>query len=95
MHVEKNPICLALMELDPNGFSYFVLGKSTGTLLVLFTLLALNLRKYRHAMKVTIAVTCFQVGLLTYLTLSDPSMYNLPNFGLLFGEARESVWNLG
>jgi len=94
MIVEKNPICLALMKLEPNGFSYFVLGKSVGTLLVIFTLLMLHQRNYRHAMTVTIALTCFQLGLLTYLTLSDPLMYNLPNFGLLFGDSPECIWRV-
>jgi len=92
MAVEKNPICLALMKLDPNGFRFFVIGKSTGTIVVLATLLLLHVRNYRHAMQVTIAVTSFQIGLLIYLTLSDPMMYGLPNFGLLFADSPESVW---
>lgn len=94
LYNEKNPICLELIKLDPHGFTYFVLGKSAGTLTVLFTLLQLHMKGYRHAMKVTIIVTCFQLGLLTYLTLSDPKLGHLPNFSLLFNETAESIWNL-
>jgi len=90
--VEQNPICMALIELDPDGFSFFILGKSAGTLMVILTLVFLHRRQYRHATAVTIAVTLFQIGLLTYLTLSDPMMNDLPNFGLLFSESTESVW---
>ena len=91
---EKNPICLALMKLYPHGFSFFIFGKSIGTLVVILTLLQLNIRNYQHAMKITIVVTCFQLGLLTYLTLSDPLTYNLPNFGLLFDETPECIWRV-
>lgn len=94
MKVEQNPVCLALMKLDPGGFAFFIAGKASGTALVIFTLVLLHLGKYRHAMKVTFGVTVFQVGLLIYLTLSDPTMYHLPNFSLLFGETRESIWEL-
>lgn len=94
MKMEKNPICLALMKLDPSGFSFFILGKSFGTAMVILTLMTLYRRNYRHAMTVTIAVTCFQLGLLTYLTLSDPRMHNLPNFGLLFSDSPESIWRI-
>ena len=91
---ESNPICLELIRWDPHGFTYFVLGKSAGTLMVLYTLFQLHFRGYRHAMKVTIIVTCFQLGLLTYLTLSDPKLGHLPNFSLLFNETAESIWKL-
>lgn len=93
MKVEKNPICLALMELDPNGLSYFIFGKSFGTLAVIATLIGLHLKSYRYATTVTIAILLFQIGLLIYLTLSDPLTYNLPNFSLLF-EGRESIWHI-
>jgi len=92
--VEKNPICLTLMKLDPEGFTFFIAGKASGTLVVVLTLLQLHRLRYRHAMLITIGVTLFQIGLLTYLTLSDPTMYNLPNFSLLFCETRESIWEL-
>ena len=90
--VEQNPVCMALIELDPDGFSFFILGKSTGTLMVILTLVLLHSREYRSATTVTIAITVFQIGLLTYLTLSDPLTYNLPNFGLLFENSSESIW---
>lgn len=85
--VEKNPICLALIELDPNGFSYFVLGKSIGTLSVVSVLSLLAVLRYRHTKLVTLSVVAFQCGLLMYLHLSDPhpDYGGLPNFALLFG----------
>lgn len=94
MKEEKNPICLALMKLEPNGYSFFIFGKSFGTLMVILTLTTMNQRNYRYAMVITIAVTCFQLALLTYLTLSDPLMHDLPNFGLLFSDSSESVWQI-
>lgn len=94
MKVEQNPICLALMKLDPHNFTYFIAGKASGTLLVITTLLLLHRWKYRHALTVTVGVALFQLGLLTYLTLSDPTMYHLPNFSLLFRDTHESIWEL-
>ena len=91
---EKNPICLWLMQLEPDHFTFFIAGKSTGTLAVLLTLVLLNTRGYRHAMFVTLTVTLFQICLLTFLTLSDPLTNGLPNFSLLFQDTRESIWNL-
>jgi len=46
-------------------------------------------------MPIAVWVTLFQVSLLIYLTLSDPHINGLPNFGLLFQETRESIWDLG
>ena len=94
MAMEKNPICLALMELDPASFSFFILGKSLGTAMVILTLTTLYRHNYKYAMTVTMAVTCFQLGLLMYLTLSDPRMGDLPNFALLFSDTPESVWRI-
>ena len=91
---EKNPICLVLIELDPSGCSYFVVGKTLGTIAVLIALLCLHRFRYRHAFLVTIAVTLFQIGLMTFLTLSDPKFHNLPNISLLFVETPESIWKI-
>ncbi len=92
IHVEKNPVCMALIAMDPRGFSFFMLGKASGTAMVLFMLTLLHRCQYRHANTVTFAIAVFQIGLLTFLTLSDPLTCNLPNFGLLFGETPESIW---
>ena len=92
LRVEKNPICMALIELEPQGFTFFIIGKAAGTLMVLLTLSLLYRVRYRHANMVTFAIALFQIGLLMYLTLSDPLTHDLPNFGLLFGESNESVW---
>jgi len=88
---EQNPICLALMRLEPQGFTVFIAGKMLGTLMVLFCLSAMHCYAYRHVKLVTLSVVMFQVGLLIYLTLSDPLYYGLPNFSLLFQETRVSV----
>ncbi len=90
---EKNPICVKLLELDPEGKSWFIAAKSFGAAMVLATLGLLFKSGYRHAMLVTRAITTFQVGLLIYLCFSDPKWYGLPNFSLLFG-APESVFIL-
>lgn len=94
MFVEKNPVCLALMRLEPQGFTCFVAGKSLGTVMVLVCLLALHRYSYRHAKLVTVCVALFQVGLLTHLILSDPHFYGLPNFSLLFQQNTDSLWML-
>lgn len=94
LRIEQNPICLALMNLDPSGFKFFIAGKVSGTAMVICSLIQLHRRKYRHAMMVTLAITAFQVGLLIYLTLSDPLTHNLPNFSLLFNDTSESIWEL-
>lgn len=94
MDLEKNPVCLALMKLEPHGFTCFIAGKSLGTLMVLLCLLALHHFSYQHTKLVALGVALFQVGLLTYLTLSDPHTHGLPNFSLLFEETRDSIWIL-
>jgi len=94
LEYEKNPICKALLELEPAGCSWFILGKSTGTILVLSILTLLHRYRYQQAMLVTISMVVFQLGLLIFLTLSDPITYNLPNFSLLFQDTPESLWIL-
>jgi hypothetical protein len=84
--VEKNPICLSLINLDPDGFRYFVLGKSIGTLMVISMLCTLAKFQYRHAKLVTLSIVVFQLGLLVYLHLSDPRIGGLPNLALLLGD---------
>ena len=89
---EKNPVCLALMRLEPQGLTCFIVGKTVGTLMVLLCLSAMHYFSYRHARLATWSVALFQVGLLTYLTLSDPLCHGLPNFSLLFENTRDSIW---
>lgn len=93
VNVEKNPICLALIQLDPNGLSAFYLGKSIGTLTVLGAIALMFKIQFCHANTVLIAITCFQVWLLAYLFLSDPLMHGFPNFALLFRDTPESIFN--
>lgn len=94
LHVEKNPVCAMLLEMDPQHCGWFVAGKATGTVLCL-GLIAFMLRmKYRHANKVLVAVALFQMGLLVYLVLSDPLIGGLPNPRLLFSDTPESIWIL-
>ncbi len=91
---EWNPVCLALIELEPRGLTFFTVGKLLGTVSVLSVLLTLQRYAYKYANLVTVVITVFQVGLLVHLTLSDPLMYHLPNFGLLFDGDAESIWEL-
>ena len=84
MRVEKNPICLALIQLEPERFTFFVLGKSIGTLTVISVLTLLIRSSYRYASQVTISIAAFQFCLLIYLHLSDPLIDGWPNPLLLF-----------
>ena len=82
--LEKNPICAFLIRLEPECLTFFILGKMLGAVAVIFTLMLLHRVRYRHADIVTSAVVIFQAMLLTYLHLSDPLIWDLPNFMLLF-----------
>ena len=74
--MEQNPICLYLLQQDPEHFLVFVYGKSAGILTVLCVLIGLFRCWKRVAMYVTLAVTFFQFSLLTYLfVLSDIPHY--------------------
>ena len=92
VQVEKNPICKALLKMDPANCSWFIVGKSTGTVITLSVLSMLHWFRYKQATVVTCSVALFQLVLLNYLTLSDPHIYGLPNFALLFRETQESIW---
>ena len=82
--MEKNPICVRLIKLDPSGFSYFIMGKVSGTAAVISTLLFFHRKRYSYAWMVTGAIVAFQAMLLIYLHFSDPLLGGLPNFALLF-----------
>ena len=82
--LEKNPICVSLIRLDPEGFTFFILAKMMGALVVILTLTWLHRVRYAYAATVTYAVVVFQAFLLMYLHLSDPLIWDLPNFMLLF-----------
>ena len=82
--IEKNPICMILIEMEPHGMSFFILGKTIGTLAVVSALLFLHRKRYAHSQLVTGAVATFQALLLIYLHFSDPKLGGLPNFALLF-----------
>ena len=82
--MEKNPLCVKLIQWDPDGFTFFLAGKMTGTLLVILSLYLLPHLGYHHADLVTAAIVGFQFSLLVYLHLSDPMLGGLPNFSVLF-----------
>ena len=91
---EKNPICLALIQMAPSSLSAFFIGKALGTIGVLATLgylLKVNVCRPKIVMA---SITMFQIGLLAYLYLSDPLIGGLPNFALLFRDTPESVFQL-
>lgn len=90
---EKNPVCLKLLELDPEGKTYFVVAKATGTLVTMSVLCMLLKFGYRHAMFVTTSVAAFQLGLMIYLCFSDPRCYGLPNF-FFYCNSPESIFHL-
>ncbi|GAA5507709.1 hypothetical protein Rcae01_03166 [Novipirellula caenicola] len=66
--MEKNPICLALLKMEPTFFSYFVIGKTLGTITVLGVLVHLFRNRFHSWHCVTSGITLFQLGLLAYLT---------------------------
>ena len=94
LNMEMNPLCTWLLRIDADSCGCFVAGKACGTLLVLLALFCLLRSKYRHARLVVAAVTLFQLGLLTYLCLSDPLMDDWINFQALFDEGESSVFNI-
>ena len=93
LNVEKNPFCTWLLQMDAESCSFFVAGKILGTILVLSTLLGLLRLEYRYAWLVIIAVTLFQVGLISYLCLSDPKLDGWINFLALFDDAETSIFS--
>ncbi|WP_146594843.1 hypothetical protein [Novipirellula galeiformis] len=68
LELEKNPVCLALLKMEPTFFSLFVLGKSMGTLTVILILVQLFRSQFHGWHSVTSGITLFQLGLLAYLT---------------------------
>lgn len=84
LYMEKNPICVSLIKLDPDGLAYFICGKAVGTMAVIGALLYFHRIGYSRALLVTSGVVAFQALLLIYLHLSDPRIGGLPNFALLF-----------
>lgn len=91
---EQNPICAALMELEPDSKIYFFIVKLFGSVSVLLALWYLQKTCYRYATTVLLSVTAFQIVLLTYLCLSDPLSGGYPNFALLFQDTPESIFRL-
>ncbi len=91
---EKNPICLALIQMCPRTLVAFFVGKGLGTISVL-AIIGYLLRANVYRPRIVLAsITFFQIGLLTYLFLSDPLIGGLPNFALLFRETPETVFRL-
>lgn len=70
LHMEQNPICLALLRMEPKCFSLFVLAKTIGTLTVLAILVKLFRSQFHSSHSVTSSITLFQLGLLAYLTFA-------------------------
>lgn len=80
--MEENPICLALIEMDPHNLSFFIGGKLAGNALVVTILVGLYLSGYRFRSLAAFAVAMFQLALLTYLHFADPSTATLCFDGL-------------
>ena len=63
---EKNPICLHLIEMEPEWLSVFLAGKALGTGAVIATT-SIVYRLRRHlGLTVATALSMFQVGLIGY-----------------------------
>jgi hypothetical protein len=69
--LERNEICRALINLEPQYVSCFVVGKTLGTLAVLISLTAIRQLNQKIAFTSATAVAAFQLGLLLYLTIAD------------------------
>ncbi len=67
---ELNPIGRALIELNGGGVLFLLMAKAAGTLLVMSVLATLYDHNPRRAFVVTTPITCFQLALLAFLTLS-------------------------
>ncbi|MFT5302811.1 MAG: hypothetical protein ACI814_003628 [Mariniblastus sp.] len=72
LHGERNPICEILIRNDPNGLTWFMLGKCLGNLGVVSILITLRWLRYRPILIIAASVAMFQMILLVYLTYSDP-----------------------
>ena len=94
LNSEQNPVCLALMKLEPDSKMFFFIAKSIGSIAVLLTLGYLLTIRYRHATTVLLSVAVFQAGLLSYLCLGDSQIGGCPNFALLFQDTPESIFRL-
>ena len=80
---ERNPICLALIKLEPTFLTCFIAGKVLGNVCVVSVLLALCLFGYRHHKTIVISVAAFQLFLWLYLTVADQKTGILSFDGLL------------
>ena len=69
---ERNPICLALIQRDPEDLSWFIGGKMLGNLAVVSVLVCLFRYRYRNRKFVALSVAGFQVFLTLYLCCADP-----------------------
>ncbi len=74
LHDERNPICEALIRRDPNGLTWFFLGKATGNLAVISVLIMLYQRLYTYRSLVAVSVATFQILLTVYLFFADHSV---------------------
>jgi hypothetical protein len=70
--LEHNPICLALIEFDPTGLKYFLVGKAIGTLCVISILTMLYMNRKKSWLFVSTSITAFQIALLGFLTFGEP-----------------------
>lgn len=64
--VEENWICRWLIRADPQGLSFFLPAKATGTAAVLLILRGIVVRLERHGMAITSGVALYQLSLLLY-----------------------------
>ncbi len=64
---EQSLICLKLIQMDPEGLSYFLTAKLGGTLVVLWALRAIAVSAARYRDVIVTSIAAFQGSLLLYL----------------------------
>lgn len=70
--LEQNRMGRFLIELGSGDVGIFIRTKIAGTVVVLAVLAGLHVYRRRWSQPVTFAIAAFQLGLLGYLTLSEP-----------------------
>lgn len=68
--MEKNPICLALIKLEPVYVTWFLLAKGLGTLIVILSLVVIFNRQRSKSLLMVSSIAIFQLCLLYHLLVS-------------------------
>jgi hypothetical protein len=66
LDLERNPVCLTLMAIEPDYLSVFIVAKLITTITVVAVICYLRRRNDQMGRLVATALAAFQMGLLTY-----------------------------